>query len=132
MRFCKAKLRFGIPFALIGLLLWFSTHWLTHSVLNQAYNFDTRLNAGLDADTRTQLTLVAPVTSIAVDRDEEDAVLAVTLNVIQPSLKQLEFEFSIRDRDPVQAVLTEPLPMQSSVLERLIQSHTSHEASHAE
>ena len=131
MRFCKAKLSFGLPFILIGIVLWLSTHWLTDQVLNQAYSLDNGLNADLDAASKAQLALVVPVHSIAVD-SEDDAVMEVTLSVLHPSLKRLEFEFSIRDRNQVKAGLADELRSESRELERLIQSQTSNRASHAE
>ena len=133
MRFCKAKLSFGLPCILIGIILWLSMHWLTDQVLNQAYSLDKGLNADLDANSQAQLALVVPVHSIAID-SEEDAVVEVTLSVLHPSLKRLEFEFSSRDRDRDQAKAgwADELRSESRELERLIQSQTSNRASHAE
>ncbi len=132
MRSVKAKIGFWLPWVLISSIFWLSTHWLTHQVLNQAYSLDVQLNVDLKDGSKAQLMLMAPVTAMSADVDPEDDAVEVVLAVVHPALKRLEFEFPMSDRDLAKSVLAPELPLEPSVLEHLIRSHTSSRASYAE
>lgn len=113
------RLRFWFLFPLVGIVVWFSTDWMSDRILEQSYNPNIKLDT--DAHPQVRLTLVSTISSITARLDRDDEMTTVILNITNSSLKELEFEFPVDDFHRIETVLVEEFGLHPQTVEHLIQ-----------
>lgn len=117
-RLAQYWLKFGLPLLLIGISLWYGSHWLNHQVLNQTYTTAAQLNATPQLPIQLQLSFT--VLSIEAEVDRRSGLTEVTIRTANSPLKELEFEYPLTEFAAVEKAIVQDLSLSAEVVRNLI------------
>ena len=111
-------LEFWLPLPILGALFWVTTGWATQTVVNSTPN----ISGPVQADTlpETEISLKVKLISIEVNIFKERGFTTVYIDVSNPTLKELEFDFPITDIIEVEAEIARTLNITPEEIRTLV------------
>lgn len=111
-------LEFWLPLPIIGGLFWVTTGWATQTILNSTPNISSPVQA--DTLPEAEISLKVKLISIEVKIFQDRGFTTVDVDVSDPKLKELEFDFPITDIEALEMEISRTLNISPEEVQTLV------------
>jgi hypothetical protein len=109
-------LEFWLPLPLLGLVFWIGSGWVSDRILSRSYNPEKQLLV----DTQQEGHWAKKVRSIQVEIKQRQGFSKVTVQTVNSTLKQLEFEFPVTEISQIEVAISQELGLSPKLVSKLL------------